>query len=183
MIIPAVPLHPGRARAVSVRLSEPVSFWGGVDQYGTVSDPRHPQYGMDLAGRVLLMSVGRGSSSSSSVLADLIRAGVSPAAIVLAHPDPIIALGVIVAYELDGIAIPVVLVDEARHGALPGEQLVDVTATPSARACTGSLSKTAHLGPVSVRRHQLTEPHRRVRRLWSALGLAEPGFLDLMPRW
>ena len=46
------------------------------------------------------MPSGRGSSSSSSVLAEAIRAGTAPAAIVLGEADPILALGAIVAREL-----------------------------------------------------------------------------------
>jgi uncharacterized protein len=54
------------------------------------------------------MPSGRGSSSSSSVLAEAIRAGTAPIAIVLFEPDPILALGAIVARELYGRTIPIV---------------------------------------------------------------------------
>jgi len=43
------------------------------------------------------------------VLAEAIRAGTAPAAIVLRESDPIVALGAIVARELYGIEVPVVL--------------------------------------------------------------------------
>ena len=66
-----------------------------------------------MTGRVLVMPSGRGSSSSSSVLAEAIRAGTGPVAIVLAEPDPIVALGAIVARELYGVAVPVVVGDVA----------------------------------------------------------------------
>jgi uncharacterized protein len=91
-------------------LDEPLSFWGGVDPAtGDVVDPRHPQHGANVAGRILVLPSGRGSSSSSSVLAEAIRAGTAPAAIVLAEPDPILALGAVVARELYGTTIPVVV--------------------------------------------------------------------------
>jgi predicted aconitase with swiveling domain len=107
-------LVPGEARGEVLRLDEPLSFWGGIDPVtGDVIDPRHPQRGENVAGRVLVMPGGRGSSSSSSVLAEAIRARVAPAAIVLIEADPILALGAIVARELYGVAIPVVLVAEA----------------------------------------------------------------------
>jgi predicted aconitase with swiveling domain len=60
---------------------------------------------------VLVMPGGRGSSSSSSVLAESIRAGTAPKAIVLVEPDPIIALGAIVARELYGASIPIVVLE------------------------------------------------------------------------
>jgi len=55
------------------------------------------------------MPFGRGSSSSSTVLAEAIRLGTAPAAIVLLEPDPILALGAIVAKELYGRALPIVV--------------------------------------------------------------------------
>ena len=56
------------------------------------------------------MPSGRGSSSSSSVLAEAIRRGTSPVAIVMAEADEIVALGALVAAELYDITCPVVLV-------------------------------------------------------------------------
>jgi uncharacterized protein len=55
------------------------------------------------------MPSGRGSSSSSSVLAEAIRAGTAPAAIILGEADPILALGAIVARELFATTIPVIV--------------------------------------------------------------------------
>lgn len=100
----------GNGRGPVLVLDEPLSFWGGVDPAsGDVIDVRHPQRGANVSGRVLVMPSGRGSSSSSSVLAESIRAGTAPAAIVLTEPDPILALGAIVARELYGRAMPVVV--------------------------------------------------------------------------
>jgi predicted aconitase with swiveling domain len=55
------------------------------------------------------MPSGRGSSSSSSVLAEAIRAGTGPEAIVLAEPDGILVLGALVARELYGKELPVLV--------------------------------------------------------------------------
>ena len=91
----------GEATGPALILTEPLSFWGGTDPAtGEVIDPHHPQHGSNVRGTVLVMPGGRGSSSSSSVLAEAIRAGVGPAAIVLAEPDPIVAHGAIVAREV-----------------------------------------------------------------------------------
>jgi predicted aconitase with swiveling domain len=98
----------GTARGRVLVLDEPLSFWGGVDPAtGEVVDVHHPQRGSNVAGRILVMPAGRGSSSSSSVLAEAIRAGAGPAGIVLGRPDAILALGALVARELYGAAIPV----------------------------------------------------------------------------
>jgi predicted aconitase with swiveling domain len=108
-------LAPGEASGRVLVLDEPLSFWGGLDPAtGRLIDAHHPQHGTMLAGRVLVMASGRGSSSSSYVLAEAIRAGTAPAAIVLDEPDAIVALGAIVAGELYGIDVPVVVAPASR---------------------------------------------------------------------
>ncbi len=105
-------LAPGLATGRALVLDEPLSFWGGLDPVtGRLIDVHHPQAGASLTGRVVCMPSGRGSSSSSYVFAESIRAGTSPAAVVLGEPDSIVALGAIVAAELYGIEIPVVVAD------------------------------------------------------------------------
>lgn len=123
------PLTHGTAAGRALRLEQPLSFWGGTNHDGLIVDQHHPQFGIHLVDRVLLMTSGRGSSSSSSVLAEQIRAGTAPAAIVLAHADAIIAVAAIVAFELYGIAVPIVLVDDQQHGALPDDAELTVWAT------------------------------------------------------
>jgi uncharacterized protein len=110
-------LVPGSARGEAVVLEEPLSLWGGMDPAtGRVIDRRHPQLGRELAGKVLVMPSGRGSSSSSSILAEAIRAGTAPAAVLLHEPDPIIVLGAVVAEELYGRSIPVGVVSSGAIG-------------------------------------------------------------------
>lgn len=105
-------LAPGTGQGEVLALDEPLSMWGGLDATsGRIIDVHHPQVDVTVAGKVLVMPAGRGSSSSSSVLAEAIRVGTAPAAIVLGEPDPILALASIVASELYGIAVPVVTVD------------------------------------------------------------------------
>jgi len=100
----------GSAEGDALVLHEPLSFWGGVDpSTGEVIDGHHAQRGANVAGKILVLPSGRGSSSSSSVLAEAIRVGTAPAAIVLLEADPILALGAVVARELYGVSIPVVL--------------------------------------------------------------------------
>lgn len=105
---------PGRAAAAMVRLDQPLSFWGGFDsEQGVIVEPTHPQCGVSLAGKVLVMEKAKGSSSSSSVLAEAIRNGTGPVAIVMRERDLIVALGCIVADELYGKAVPMATLDEA----------------------------------------------------------------------
>lgn len=114
-------LHEGSAKGRLFVLQKPVSFWGGVDPIkGTIADPRHPQHGEPLAGRILVMKRTIGSSSSSAIMLELLRNGVSPAGIVLGRPDAILMLGVLVAEELGHPTVPVLQVDEAGIHRLAG---------------------------------------------------------------
>ena len=123
------PLVAGEARGPALVLDEPLSFWGGVDpETGRVIDVHHPQLGALVTRRVLVMPSGRGSSSSSSVLVESIRAGTGPVAIVMREPDPIVALGAIVVRELYGTRFPVVVVDEATYRSIRDDAIVSVRA-------------------------------------------------------
>ena len=112
-------LVPGEAAGIVFLLEEPLSFWGGVDPAtGTIIDQRHPQVGENLTGRILTMEYGRGSSSSSGVLAEAIRLGTAPSAIILAEADMIVMLGALVANELYGRSCPVVVADRVTFDTL-----------------------------------------------------------------
>ena len=125
-------LVPGAASGAVLVLSEPLSFWGGLDSAtGRIIDAWHPQKDASMAGRVLLMASGRGSSSGSAVLAEAIRLGNGPAAIVLASRDAIVAVGAMVAAELYGKACPVIVVPAADW------QRVSAAATASIDAADG----------------------------------------------
>ena len=115
----AIPVVAGRADGEVLVLGEPLSFWGGLDpQSGEVIDRRHPQSGSCVSGRILVLPVGRGSSSASSVLLEAIRLGTAPSAILLAELDPILALGATVARELYGKTTPLALLAPGDYAAL-----------------------------------------------------------------
>lgn len=112
-------LAPGTGQGDALVLVEALSFWGGMDPTtGAVIDAHHPQRGEVLTGRVVVMPSGRGSSSASSVLAEAIRLGTAPAAVLLREPDPIVALGSVVAAELYGIPCPVVVMGRRDYDSL-----------------------------------------------------------------
>jgi len=104
----------GTASGTALVLEHPLSFWGGVDPVtGEIIDRHHPQSGAFTRARILVLPHGRGSSSSSYVLAECIRAGTGPAGIIMHEPDSIIALGALVAAELyPDRTCPVVVVDD-----------------------------------------------------------------------
>lgn len=109
----------GAAAGSALVLDEPLSFWGGLDPgTGTIVDRRHPQVGVAIGGRVLVMPSGRGSSSSSSVLAESLRAGTGPTAVLLREPDEIVLVGSMVIQLLDGLTMPVVVLEPGAYDRL-----------------------------------------------------------------
>ncbi len=127
----AATLMNGAAEGTVVVLDAPLSLWGGMDPAtGVVIDRHHPQCGAGLSGRILVMPWGRGSSSSSSVLTEAIRAGTAPAGVVLAEPDEIVVLGALVADELYGVTIPVVVMDGDGYGRLRTGDRVHIAGDP-----------------------------------------------------
>jgi len=129
--------------------TDPVSFWGGISaDDGVIVDVHHRDRGRSVAGTVLVMPVGRGSSSASAVLAETLRVGTGPAAVLLTSPDIILAAGSVVARELYGIECPIVELDatsfEAVTACAGARLLVDASAdaavirAPDTRAATRS---------------------------------------------
>ena len=117
-----------------LRLTAPLSFWGGVDpKTGRISDPRHPQHGQSVAGTVLALAEPRGSSSSSAIMLELIARGLAPAALLLGNPDAILTLGIVVAREMGHATLPALEVSPEDLTRLPeGRLRVAVDGTISA---------------------------------------------------
>ncbi|MER8702164.1 DUF126 domain-containing protein [Mesorhizobium sp. M0601] len=112
----------GSAQGPALVLWQALSFWGGIDvETGDIIDHSHPDLGGNIAGKILVMPSGRGSSSSSSVLAEAIRRGTAPAGIILERPDPILAVGAIVAEFLYEISMPLVVCDVS--GIVSGDRI------------------------------------------------------------
>ncbi|MGH9210450.1 MAG: aconitase X [Acidimicrobiales bacterium] len=112
---------PGTASGRLVVLDEPLSFWGGIGADGTIVDVHHPQHGVSLSGAVVALPAVRGSSSSASVLAEAIRAGTGPIALLMGEADAIVVLGAIVAEQLYEMTCPIAEIGTA---ALPRDGVV-----------------------------------------------------------
>jgi len=104
----------GTAEAEVLTLSAPLSFWGGVSaENAEIVDPRHPQCGATLTGRIVVIPATVGSSSSSSILLELFRNNCAPSALLLGEADPILPLGAVIAAELGYDTCPIVSLDPA----------------------------------------------------------------------
>lgn len=90
---------------------EPLSFWGGFDhKTGEITDRRHPLSGVIASGKILALPFTRGSSTTSAVLLEAVRAGTAPAAILTTAVDSFLALASIVADELYARPVPIIAV-------------------------------------------------------------------------
>jgi predicted aconitase with swiveling domain len=98
---------------------EPLSFWGGYDsRTGEIIDRRHPLSGQIVKGRILALPNTIGSSTTTSVLLEAVRAGTAPAAILTIGVDSFLALASIVSNEMYGRVIPLVALDQEQFQTL-----------------------------------------------------------------
>ena len=113
------PLVPGRAVGPALVSRQPLSFWGGYDhRTGEIIDRRHPLAGENAAGRVLVLPYARGSSTTTAVLLEALRAGTAPTAILTTGAETFFALAAIAAEELYQRSFPVVIIGETEAATL-----------------------------------------------------------------
>lgn len=132
-------LNKGEAKGNVLALDAPLSFWGAFDpRSGIIIDVHHPQKGKRLSGTILMMRETRGSGTAPGGMAEAIRLGTAPAAIILVKPDINLAIGAMVAGTLYGRSCPIVAVGEAdyrklsRHPALAIDAEGHITPLPQA---------------------------------------------------
>lgn len=109
-------LHKGAAEGEVLALTAPLSFWGAFDpRNGVIIDIHHPQRGQCISGKILMMRETRGSGTAPGGMAEAIRLGTAPAAIILIKPDINLAIGALVAQVLYGRSCPIVSVSEENY--------------------------------------------------------------------
>ena len=102
----------GQADGEALVTAEALSFWGGYDfQTGAIIDRHHPLNGVRAAGRVLAVPFSKGSSTTTAVLLEAVRAGTAPAAILTTGVDSFFALASIVADVMYGKSFPVIALE------------------------------------------------------------------------
>ena len=105
-----------------------LSFWGGYDFHtGEIIDRHHPLAGVRAAGRILAVPFSKGSSTTTAVLLEAVRAGTAPAAIVTTAPDAFFALASIVADVMYGKSFPVVALEPADFASLRSGDRLRIT--------------------------------------------------------
>jgi uncharacterized protein len=130
-------LHAGSVAAVTLYLEASLSFWGGFDQAtGMIIDQYHPQCGKSISGKIILMAESKGSGTASGALAEALRRGIGPAAIVLVKPDVNLAIGAAVAEQLYGAICPVLTVTAKDLSTLQNIRHLHITIDGEIRAQT-----------------------------------------------
>jgi uncharacterized protein len=104
---------PGEAHGKALVGNEPLSFWGGYDwKTGEIIDRRHMLSGAIAKDKILAVPFTRGSSTTTAVLLEAIRAKTAPAAILTTDTDFFFALASVVAEELYASPLPLVALAE-----------------------------------------------------------------------
>jgi len=120
----------GAAAGEVLATSQSISFWGGVDPAtGLINDPRHELFGQSIAGKILVFPYGKGSSTGSLMILELVRVNKAPAAMINLKTEPILATGPIVSKHFYGREIPVVTMEKALFDTLRSGQYLRVEAT------------------------------------------------------
>ena len=131
--------HPGVAEGEVLVLTEPVSFWGGVNHHGEIIDVHHAQHKAKMTNKILVMPSGRGSSSATAVLAELIRTGDGPLGIVMLQCDTILVIGALVSAEIYGISMPIVELAQVEYDQLTDGMNVAIAADSHSQVATVTL--------------------------------------------
>jgi len=129
------PLVAGSAEGLLLVSNEPLSFWGGYDaESGEIIDRRHPLSGKIAKGTVFAVPSTRGSSTTTAILLEAIRAGAAPAAILTQGTDSFVVLAAVVAEELYGRRLPLVALNESDFGTLESGRLARVDVDGAVRS-------------------------------------------------
>jgi len=121
------PFIPGTTSGAALVSNEPLSFWGGYDwKNGEIIDRRHPLSGSIAKGKILAVPFTRGSSTTTAVLLESIRAGTAPNAIITTATDFFFALASVVADELYTNPLPLIAVSESDFAKLHTGNLLEI---------------------------------------------------------
>lgn len=130
LVLQGRPFMLGSASGLALVSREPLSFWGGYDwKTGEIIDRRHPLSGSIAKGKILAVPFTRGSSTTTAVLLEAIRAKTAPIAIITTANDFFFALASVVADELYSSPIPLVAVAETDFAQLQTGDEIEIDNT------------------------------------------------------
>ncbi|MEM9472137.1 MAG: DUF126 domain-containing protein [Pseudomonadota bacterium] len=121
-------LYPGAAEGPVLWLDEPLSFWGGFDPAtGIIVDNNHPQSGVCITDTILVLPATRGSGGTPGGVAEAIRLGTGPKAIIMATADANVMIGAAVAEKLYGLTCPVLEISQSAFTSLQHAENMSLT--------------------------------------------------------
>src|SRR5688572_33300899 len=129
IVIYGKPFIQGVAQGKALATNEPLSFWGGYDwKTGEIIDRRHNLSGSIAKDKILAIPFTRGSSTTTAVLLEAIRARTAPRAIITTDTDFFFALASVVAEELYASPLPLVALSQKDFAQLKTDDVIQITA-------------------------------------------------------
>lgn len=103
------PLVSGKTEGSLLVTDQPLSFWGGVNQFTSeIVDRRHELSGSFLKDKIFIFCGSKGSSTGSMVLLELLYKGIGPKAIIVTDQEIILTMGAIIGQEIFSIVTPII---------------------------------------------------------------------------
>lgn len=119
----------GKGQLLSTR--QAISFWGCVDPAtGKISDKRHELFGESISQKILVFPFGKGSSTGSLMLLELLRLNIAPAAIINIRTEPLLATGPVVGKHFYGMTFPIVNIHSKDFDLLKSGMDAEVVSVP-----------------------------------------------------
>jgi predicted aconitase/predicted aconitase with swiveling domain len=138
-----------------------LSFWGGINPAnGLIIDQHHPLHNHQVGGKILALPSGRGSSSGSGVVLELLLNNVAPAALIFIEPEDILTLGVLVSDVMFGKSIPV-----CRISAEDFKQLESGVVARIEHGVLCTSAALSELPPIDVANNEVHEAEQHVHSL------------------
>tara|TARA_Y100000589_G_scaffold119931_2_gene114276 strand:- start:46 stop:462 length:417 start_codon:yes stop_codon:yes gene_type:complete len=106
-------LYSGTAKGEVLRLDAPISFWGGISpENAEVILEKHPQRGVKITDKILIVPEPIGSSSSAAILLELLYSKNAPKGLILGtNKDAILPISVLVAEQMGWATIPIIAME------------------------------------------------------------------------
>lgn len=129
LIFSGKPIITGSVKGIALVSIEPLSFWGGYEwKTGEIIDRRHPLTGQIAKDKILAIPFTRGSSTTTAVLLEAIRAQTAPAGIITTANDFFFALASVVADEMYSKPIPLIAISETDFVRLKTGDVIEIDA-------------------------------------------------------
>ena len=131
MEITATCVLPGTGEGQLLSTRQAISFWGCVDPVtGKISDKRHELFGESIFQKILMFPFGKGSSTGSLILLELLRLNLAPAAIINIRTELLLATGPIVGKHFYGVTLPIVNIHSKDFDLLKSGMVAEVVSLP-----------------------------------------------------